>query len=75
MIKETRQQIARIANELHRRKIRRKATNKEKRILKVMKKNFGSEKFTNNMSSKKKRKSIKFYENSENHIGRYKKKS
>ena len=60
MIKETRQQIARIANELYRRKIRRKATNKEKRILKVMKENFGSEKLTNNMLRVKKENLLDF---------------
>ena len=75
MIKETRQQIARIANELYRRKTRRKATNKEKGILKVMKEKFGSEKLTNNMLREKKENLLDFMRTEKNHIRRYKKKS
>ena len=54
LIKETRQKIARIANELHRRKIRRKATHKEKRILKEMKLMFEDGRITNNKLKEKK---------------------
>ena len=54
LIKETRQKIARIANELYRRKIRRKATHKEKKILKEMKLMFEDGRITNNKLKEKK---------------------
>ena len=60
LIKETRQNIARIANELHRRKVRRKATVKEKKILKEMKCMFEDGNITNNNLKEKKEELLDF---------------
>ena len=52
-IKELRQWIARTSNELFRRKLRRKATKKEKEILKQLKVQMGNELTSNNFKNHK----------------------
>ena len=52
-IKELRQWIARTSNELFRRKVRRKATKKEKEILKQLKVQIGNELTSNNFKNHK----------------------